>query len=51
MTNTEFRNAVKRMRTAQKRYFETRSQQALNESKKLEQRIDEILEEKSQTLF
>lgn len=39
----EFIEAVKKMRKAQNEYFRTRSGIALNEAKKLEKQVDEML--------
>lgn len=39
----EFAETVKKMRNAQKEYFRTRSGIALNESKKLEKKVDELI--------
>lgn len=43
--NKEFYEAVRKMRTAQKAYFKTRSRDILAESKKLENKVDAMLEE------
>lgn len=40
MTAEQFFYLVARMRSAQKSYFKTKSQMALNESKRLEQEVD-----------
>lgn len=40
MTAEQFFHLVARMRSAQKSYFKTKSQMALNESKRLEQEVD-----------
>ena len=40
MTPKQFFDLVSRMRSAQKSYFKTKSQMALNESKRLEQEVD-----------
>lgn len=40
MNPKEFFDKVAEMRSAQKEYFRTRSQQALSESKRLEREID-----------
>lgn len=40
MTAEQFFRLVSRMRSAQKSYFKTKSQMALNESKRLEQEVD-----------
>lgn len=40
MTAEHFFHLVARMRSAQKSYFKTKSQMALNESKRLEQEVD-----------
>lgn len=42
--NTEFRQVVQEMRDAQKRYFDTRDTTALNESRRLEKKVDAIIE-------
>lgn len=39
----EFAETVKKMRDAQKEYFRTKSGIALNESKKLEKKVDEMI--------
>lgn len=44
MTPKEFFDKVSRMRKAQKEYFRTKSGRALNESKRLEQEIDDEIE-------
>lgn len=44
MTCPEFREAVKKMRAVQIAYFASRDPEALNESKRLEKRIDEELD-------
>lgn len=41
---TDFQVLVKEMRTAQKNYFKTREVYWLQESKKLEKRVDTFLE-------
>lgn len=43
MTNDQFSALVRNMRAAQKEYFETRSKEALNKSKKLEKHVDEAI--------
>ncbi len=43
MTVGEFVNAVKEMREAQKKYFRTRSQDALLKSKELEKIVDNLI--------
>lgn len=40
MTPKQFFDLVARMRSAQKSYFKTKSQMALNESKRLEHEVD-----------
>jgi len=47
MTVVEFRNLVKQMRTAQKKWFNaaTRTQEVLQESKGLERRVDQAIKE------
>ncbi len=45
MDEDEFRHLVKQMRTEQRRYFKTRSQDALKKSKALEKRVDDELDE------
>lgn len=42
---SEFVDAVAKMRSLQKRYFATRSRSVLRESKNLEQRVDQMLAE------
>lgn len=42
--NTEFMQVVQEMRDAQKRYFDTRDTTALDESKRLEKKVDAIIE-------
>lgn len=42
--NTEFLQVVQEMRDAQKRYFDTRDTTALDESKRLEKKVDAIIE-------
>ena len=44
MTN-DFVKLVKEMREMQKRYFKTRSMDALSESKRLEREVDKYIEE------
>ena len=44
MTN-DFVKLVKEMREMQKRYFKTRSMEALTESKRLEKEVDKYIEE------
>lgn len=46
MTTGEFADLVFKMRTAQKKYFRTRSQSAMTESKSYEKEVDRILEER-----
>lgn len=46
MTVGEFANLVGEMRDAQKKYFRTRSKEALEASKRLEERVDVILLER-----
>lgn len=46
MTTGEFAELVYKMRTAQKKYFRTRSQSALTESRGYEKEVDRILEER-----
>lgn len=43
MDDTEFRALVRRMRTAQRQYFQSRSPEALAESKALEAQVDKVL--------
>ena len=45
MTITELANLVAEMRHAQKGYFRTKSDYALDESKRLERRVDEACRE------
>lgn len=42
--NTEFLQVVQEMRDAQKRYFDTKDTTMLNESKRLEKKVDAIIE-------
>jgi len=42
---TDFIRLVNRMRKVQKLYFKTRTQSALEDSKKLEREVDDMLEE------
>lgn len=42
--NTEFLQVVQEMRDAQKRYFDTKDTTVLNESKRLEKKVDAIIE-------
>ncbi len=42
--NTEFLQVVQEMRDAQKRYFDTRDTTALNESRRLEKKVDAPIE-------
>ncbi len=42
--NTEFLQVVQEMRDAQKRYFDTRDTTVLNESRRLEKKVDAIIE-------
>ena len=44
MTN-DFVKLVKEMREMQRRYFKTRSMEALTESKRLEKEVDKYIEE------
>lgn len=46
MTTGEFADLVFKMRTAQKKYFKTRSQGSLTESKNYEKEVDRLLEER-----
>ncbi|WP_296016721.1 hypothetical protein [uncultured Treponema sp.] len=46
MTTGEFADLIYKMRTAQKKYFRTRSQSALTESRGYEKEVDRILEER-----
>ena len=46
MTVGEFADLVQQMRDAQRKYFPTRSSQALAESKRLESIVDQALEER-----
>ena len=43
MNNNEFTEAVREMRTLQKRYFKERSGTILSLAKKAERRVDELL--------
>ena len=45
MEFSEFVNLVKLMRETQKKYFRLHSYEALNESKKLEKQVDEVIKE------
>lgn len=45
MTTRELAQAVGLMRTAQRKYFRTRAQGDLNESKRLEKQIDQLVAE------
>lgn len=47
MTVGEFVNLVEKMRKAQKTYFSTRSQKALEESKTLEKQVDVLIAERN----
>ena len=54
MTVTELARVVQEMRHAQKEYFRTRSQSALEQSKRLEKKVDrccEIVMQEQQNLF
>ncbi len=53
MEQKEFMALVQQMRHAQKEYFRTRSPSVLEESKRLEKRVDEALREANEqpTLF
>lgn len=42
--NTEFLQVVQEMRDAQKRYFDTKDTTVLNESRRLEKKVDTIIE-------
>ena len=46
MTTGEFADLIYKMRTAQKKYFRTRLQSALTESRGYEKEVDRILEER-----
>lgn len=46
MTTGEFADLVQEMRDAQKTYFRTRSNDALEKSKYLETKVDRLLEER-----
>lgn len=46
MTTGEFADLVQEMRDAQKTYFRTRSNDALEKSKYLEKKVDKLLEER-----
>lgn len=46
MTTGEFADLIYKMRTAQKKYFRTRSQSALTESRGYEKEVDRLLEER-----
>lgn len=45
MNETTLRAAVAQMRKWQKEYFRTRNPQALNEARRLEKKVDRMLEE------
>jgi hypothetical protein len=45
MTETDFRELVKKMRLAQKEYFRTRSQVVLGTAKELEKQVDRCLDQ------
>lgn len=47
MTVGEFADLVEKMRKAQKTYFSTRSQKALEESKTLEKQVDALIAERN----
>lgn len=47
MTVGEFADLVEKMRKAQKTYFSTRSQKALEESKLLEKQVDALITERN----
>lgn len=47
MTVGEFVDLVEKMRKAQKTYFSTRSQKALEESKALEKQVDTLITERN----
>lgn len=47
MTVGEFVNLVEKMRKAQKAYFSTRRQKALEESKTLEKQVDALIAERN----
>lgn len=47
MTVGEFADLVEKMRKAQKSYFSTRSQKALEESKLLEKQVDALIAERN----
>lgn len=51
MNIDEFKDLVRRMRTKQKEYFRTRDSTVLNESKDLERRVDEVLNNKTPNMF
>jgi hypothetical protein len=51
MTEPDLRDLVRRMRAKQKEYFRTRDTTVLRESKDLERRVDDALEEKTAGLF
>jgi len=48
MNNRDFRDLVRRMRSKQKEYFRTRSEEVLRESKELERSVDRELEKDGQ---
>ena len=45
---TEFKKTVAEMRRWQKEFFRTRSPQALSESRRLEKKVDKMLEDMEQ---
>lgn len=49
MTPTQFYDLVRRMRTAQREYFRTRSREILTQSKALEAQVDKELLRASQS--
>ena len=48
MTTGEFADLVQKMRMAQKAYFKTRTKVALDESRFLEKKVDDILKERAE---
>ncbi len=52
MTTAEFRDLVKRLRDAQKRWFDKKDRTALDEAKRLEREVDaELTMDGQQELF
>jgi len=51
MTAEQFRDLVRHMRDAQKKYFATRDPMVLSHSKELERRVDAELRDRRQSTF